>query len=66
MQVVWNAHRIYGPYRLPLLTANFEVVGAYDDGGWVQDYNKIWSYSPGRLAQPLLVLKNKRKDPCVR
>ena len=66
MQVVWNAHRIYGPARLPLLTANWELLGAWDESGWVKDFNKFWSFSPQRLSQPLLVLKNRRSEPCSR
>lgn len=65
-QVVWNAHRIYGPSRLPLLTANWELLGGWDDGGWIKDWNKLWSFVPQRLSQPLLVLRNRRSDPCTR
>ena len=25
-EVVWNAHRVYGPYRLPLASSGFEVL----------------------------------------
>ena len=27
--LVFNSHRVYGPIRLPLLTANFDVLGVY-------------------------------------
>jgi len=64
-QVVWNAHRIYGPWRLPLLTAGWELVGGWD-GEWIQDWNKYWGMLPQQLAQPLLVLKNRRTSPCSR
>jgi hypothetical protein len=29
-QLFFNAHRIHGPVRYPLLTANWQVVGVYD------------------------------------
>jgi hypothetical protein len=64
-QVVWNAHRIYGPWRLPLLTAGWELVGGWD-GAWIKDWNKYWSMSPQALSQPVLVLKNRRSSPCSR
>lgn len=30
-KIEWNAHRIYGQWRLPLITANYEVLGMYKD-----------------------------------
>jgi hypothetical protein len=32
-EVVWNAHRVYGPARWPHLMANWEQVDRYSDPG---------------------------------
>ncbi len=54
--LVWNAHRIYGRVRLPLLLAGWDVVdvvGPVDLNG-----------APGRerYTQPVLVLRNTRQE----
>lgn len=53
-KVVWNAHRIYGNIRLPLLLNGWEVVGAvgFDDRLINQDFGVSGVY------QPVIVLKN--------
>ena len=37
--LVFNSHRIYGPMRLPLLTANFNVLGIY--GGRIYNTSSL-------------------------
>lgn len=62
--LAYNAHRIYGPARLPLLTANFDVLHAP-----VDEMARRRNTGPGRRntvtandwTQPLLVLR-KRQD----
>lgn len=56
-KVVWNAHRIYGALRLPLLTEGFELIEAF--GG--ADADRLGA-DTGRDAvhQPVLVLRNAR------
>lgn len=52
--LVWNAHRIYGPLRLPLIFKNFHVVewfGYYDD--------LMRNAVPGCGLQPVIILKKK-------
>ena len=48
-KIEWNAHRIYGKMRLPIVTANYrllEIIGDYDWG--VSDFRK----------QPIMVLQS--------
>lgn len=74
-QLQYNAHRIYGFIRLPLVTANWEVVGVYEQDsaagscglqtchGVFDRWNKkapIGSYG----FQPVVVLRNLRTSPC--
>jgi hypothetical protein len=74
-QIMYNAHRIYGPVRLPLLTANWEVLGVYDDkfktdqcGSATCDglFTRWREIAPLRHYefQPVLVLRNQRTTPC--
>ena len=67
-RIEWNAHRIYGPIRFPLMTANFEVVGMFNRRGqrialypYLQD---LFESQPGTRQQPVVVLRNKRTTPC--
>lgn len=50
--LVWNAHRIYGPLRLPKLLKNWGFLGSY--GFMPTTY--VFTRSPGYLCQPVLVL----------
>jgi hypothetical protein len=72
---MYNAHRIYGPVRLPLLTANWEVLGVYDDkfkkgqcGSATCDglFTRWREIAPLRHYeyQPVVVLHNVRTTPC--
>jgi hypothetical protein len=75
-QLQYNAHRIYGFMRLPLMTAGWEVVGVYERGyskpgqcgnqtcdGLFSHWQK--AASPGHAGmQPLVVLRNRRTTPC--
>ena len=47
----WNAHRIYGPVRLPLLLRGWLPLDAYSI------YPSVFEGAPGAIRQPLLVLK---------
>jgi GR25 family glycosyltransferase involved in LPS biosynthesis len=53
-QLVWNAHRIYGNLRFPLLIQGWEVLGAvgYDPN------NLFINMNGGGAYQPVIVLKN--------
>ncbi len=64
--LVFNAHRIYGPVRLPMLAANFEVLGVVTDDT-VRDLDQLWHDPPGAtFSQPVAVLRNARHRPCRR
>jgi hypothetical protein len=57
--LVWNAHRVYGPRRLPLMFRNFEILEWF---GFTHDSIKdsqlgAWHY------QPVIVLRKKREQP---
>ena len=54
-RLVWNAHRIYGKLRLPLLLAGWEIIDSprFSPQDLEQD-------NTGRIHQPVLVLKPKR------
>lgn len=54
--LVWNAHRIYGEKRLPLLLNGWLCLDAYS----VHEV-KLFDYELGIHAQPLLVLENREK-----
>ena len=60
-RVVWNAHRVYGPMRLALATANFELLGVYGDAFRLKLCGPApktggWAHRPA-CAQPILVLR---------
>jgi hypothetical protein len=74
-QIMYNAHRIYGPVRLPLLTANWEVLGVYDVRYKTDQYGRTtcdglfsrWrEIAPLRHYefQPVIVMRNLRTTPC--
>lgn len=50
-RLVWNAHRIYGKERLPMLLEGWRVVGKF---GWTKDNDDMY---PGH-SQPVIVLEN--------
>lgn len=53
-KVVWNAHRIYGEHRFPLLVAGWEMVGSF--GGFEP---ALLRRDTGKnVYQPLFVLRN--------
>ncbi len=60
--VVWNAHRIYGQERLPLLLEGWEVVGkyGYDQNLLQRDVGLGWDPTNTEYPQyqPIFVLKN--------
>ncbi|MDR1510882.1 MAG: DUF268 domain-containing protein [Synergistaceae bacterium] len=55
--VVWNAHRIYGQYRLPFLLDGWLCLDAYSWEG-----EDLFEAPLGAYDQPLLVLKNLPDD----
>lgn len=62
--IVFNAHRIYGPIRLPMLTANFLVLGVIT-GDKIRRLNQLWADVPSiSSSQPVVVLHNARHRPC--
>ncbi|MDY6842956.1 MAG: DUF268 domain-containing protein [Thermodesulfobacteriota bacterium] len=52
--LVWNAHRIYGRIRLPLLLNNWELIASFGMVNELIDHD--WGTAHG--PQPILVLKN--------
>jgi hypothetical protein len=76
-QLQYNAHRIYGLVRLPMMTANWEVVGVYEQDHTAgvcgvqtcQGLISRWQQKAPVGAygfQPLVVLRNMRTAPCQR
>ena len=76
-QIQYNAHRIHGFIRLPLLTADWEVLGVYERNYrpgecGIKTCNGLHSYfsqsaAPGVFSfQPVVVLRNLRSAPCQR
>lgn len=74
-QLQYNAHRIYGFARLPLITANWEVLGVYNNGHragvcGVQRCEGLYQHwqqaAPGGTytMQPVVVMRNRRNQPC--
>lgn len=67
-EIQFNAHRLYGPLRYPLLTANWRPIdiiydkkvdsGAFCDNLW-DDYRQIRGGD-----HPVIVLQNVRSSPC--
>ena len=60
--VVFNVHRIYGLMRLPMLTANFKVLDVFSPGN--KTLAELMGQDVGAVAQPTIVLQNKRHTPC--
>ena len=60
--VVFNAHRIYGPMRLPMLTANFKVLNVFGPGN--KTLSELMLQDVGAHSQPTIVLQNMRHTPC--
>lgn len=56
-RVFWNAHRIYGKHRLPLLLEGWEPVGFFGMSGLTDP--KINQGNMDAYYQPIIVLKNK-------
>lgn len=50
-RLVWNAHRIYGKARLPMLLEGWKVVGRF---GWTKDNDEMYP----EHSQPVIVLEN--------
>jgi hypothetical protein len=74
-QLDYNAHRIYGPVRLPLMSANWEVLGVFDAGAkgdqcgrsTCTDLFAHWRKAVPSAAswfQPVIVMRNMRTAPC--
>ncbi len=53
-KLVWNAHRVYGRIRLPLMFENWEIIGAY---GFSEQLLDIDTGKNGPY-QPVFVLRN--------
>lgn len=47
----WNAHRVYGPARLPLLFAGYRVLGVYPSDVKIGDDSQMWT-------QPVWAVQN--------
>jgi Caenorhabditis protein of unknown function, DUF268 len=65
-EVFWNAHRIYGPVRTPMMTAGWEVLGVYEGATKEPiDHRAMWKRWPSPLSrQPVIVLKNTKGLSC--
>ena len=51
-RIFWNAHRVYGRIRFPMLIENWEIIDSW--GFKEEDFN-----SDVTAYQPVFVLKNK-------
>jgi hypothetical protein len=73
----WNAHRLYGPVRYPLLTANWKVLNVYSKDeelmACANNCAALWDYiksrlHPSRTKAPtpnvVVVLENQRMSSC--
>jgi SAM-dependent methyltransferase len=47
----WNAHRVYGPVRLPLLFAGYKILGLYPSDSHMGDPRTLASFQPLWLLQ---------------
>lgn len=76
-QLQYNAHRIYGLVRLPMLMSNWEVLGVYEQDHTsgmcgtqtCQDLYGRWQQKApvgSSKFQPVVVLRNLRTMPCQR
>jgi len=64
-KLVWNAHRVYGLIRYPLLTANWLPVAAYLPAGKLSFKGFLNQMSvQSETNHPVLVLKNIRDRKC--
>ena len=56
-QLVWNAHRIYGKLRLPMLLESWEIVGnvGHNEGDFLRGLND-WKH------QPVFILKKSNEN----
>lgn len=61
--LVWNAHRIYGPARLPMVTANWQVLGVYATKK-IHNFEAMFAQTDPSFSQPVIVMQNKRLEPC--
>jgi hypothetical protein len=53
--LVWNAHRIYGKVRFPMLIEGWEVVGSV---GFSKKLYRQWNCKGRKSTQPIFILKN--------
>ena len=60
--IVWNAHRIYGKYRLPLLLKGWQLEDAFFDNILCQDRGGVFNKKLGIYTQIPLVLKKINTD----
>lgn len=57
--LTWNAHRVYGKIRLPLLFKNFKIIKWHGLDESALKINKIY---PSGIRQPVIVAKKEIKD----
>ena len=60
--IVFNVHRIYGPMRLPMLTANFRVLNVLCPGS--ETFNDVMGHEVGAVEHATIVVQNMRTAPC--
>ena len=53
-KIVWNAHRVYGNIRFPLLFDQWEVLGTVG----MEDHLMNNDFGISGIYQPIIVLKN--------
>ena len=58
----WNAHRVYGPARLPLLFAGYRVLGVYPSNVKIGDDSQGWT-QPVWAVQNLKGCSERRVQP---
>ena len=63
--VVWNAHRVYGRHRLPLLLAGWEVVATFGHNEALLDHDTIGGGEDRNYVQPVFVLRNIPTEPAT-
>jgi len=56
--LVWNAHRVYGRHRLPLLIEGWEVVATFGFTDALLDHPTIGGGEGRNYIQPVFVLRN--------
>ena len=64
-KLVWNAHRVYGLLRFPMLTANWLPVAVFGENGKLSSdiFLHLLTQTISEREQPLLVLQNIRSCP---